>query len=223
MDLPMDAAAEDHTLSTLEAIGERLRATLAAKNEARDTALSYSRTLVRSCAQTIRAIHRGEMENAKELLAQAEETAAALRVAVAADPDLYCAGYTQDGLKEFVEANVLMALVTGAELPTPEALQVEAATYLKGLAEAATELRRTVLDIIREDHSEQAERLLVAMDEIYSLLITIDYPDAITGGLRRSTDVVRGVRERTRGDLTMSLRQQRLQQALRRAEIRRGV
>jgi translin len=141
---------------------------------------------------------------------------------VADDPDLCFAGYTQDGLKEFVEANVLLALVTGAPLPTPEALQVEASTYLRGLAEAATELRRTILDIIREDHSEQAERLLEAMDEIYSLLVTIDFPDAITGGLRRSTDVVRGVRERTRGDLTMSLRQQRLQQALRRTETERS-
>ena len=99
-------------------------------------------------------------------------------------------------------------------------LQVEAATYLKGLAEAATELRRTILDIIREDHSEEAERLLEAMDEIYSLLVTIDYPESITRGLRRNTDVVRGVRERTRGDLTMSLRQQRLQQALRRSAIK---
>jgi len=214
----MNTAAEKHTLAALQSIGDRIRATLAAKNEARDTALRHSRTLVRYCANTIRAIHRGEMEQAQGLLAQAEETAAALRAVVADDPDLCFAGYTQDGLKEFVEANVLLALVTGAPLPTPEALQVEASTYLRGLAEAATELRRTILDIIREDHSEQAERLLEAMDEIYSLLVTIDFPDAITGGLRRSTDVVRGVRERTRGDLTMSLRQQRLQQALRRAE-----
>ena len=214
----VNTAAEKHTLAALQSIGDRLRATLAAKNEARDTALRHSRTLVRYCANTIRAIHRGEMEQAQELLVQAEETAAALRAAVADDPDLCFAGYTQDGLKEFVEANALLALVTGAQLPTPEALQVEASTYLRGLAEAATELRRTILDIIREDHSEQAERLLEAMDEIYSLLVTIDFPDAITGGLRRSTDVVRGVRERTRGDLTMSLRQQRLQQALRRAE-----
>jgi translin len=214
----MDKAAENHTFATLEAIGDRLRATLAAKNEARDMALRHSRTLVRYCANTIRAIHRGEMELARGLLAQVDATAASLRVAVADDPDLYYAGYTQDGLKELVEANVLLALVTGAQLPSPEVLQVETSTYLKGLAEAATELRRTVLDIIREDHSEQAERLLEAMDEIYNLLVTIDFPDAITGGLRRSTDVVRSVRERTRGDLTMSLRQQRLQQALRQAE-----
>ncbi len=214
----MDAATEKRTLVSLESIGDRLRTTLTAKNEARDTALRHSRTLVRYCANTIRAVHRGEMQMAQALLKKAEETTAELRAAVVDDPDLYYAGYTQDGMKEWVEANVLLALVTGAQLPTPDALQVEAATYLKGLAEAATELRRTVLDIIREDHSERAEGLLEAMDEIYSLLVTIDFPDAITGGLRRSTDVVRGVRERTRGDLTMSLRQQRLQQALRRAE-----
>ncbi len=214
----MGVAAKKQTLAALESIGDRLRTTLTAKNEARDTALRHSRTLVRYCANTIRAVHRGEMQMAQALLKKAEETTAELRAAVVDDPDLYYAGYTQDGMKEWVEANVLLALVTGAQLPTPDALQVEAATYLKGLAEAATELRRTVLDIIREDHSERAEGLLEAMDEIYSLLVTIDFPDAITGGLRRSTDVVRGVRERTRGDLTMSLRQQRLQQALRRAE-----
>lgn len=214
----MEAVAENQNFATLEAIGDLLRATLAAKNEARDTALRHSRTLVRHCANTIRAVHRGEMQTARALLKTAEDTATELRAVVADDPDLYYAGYTQDGLRELVEANLLLAMVTGAELPTPDVLQVEASTYLKGLAEAATELRRTILDIIREDHSEQAERLLEIMDEVYSLLVTIDFPDAITGGLRRSTDVVRGVRERTRGDLTMSLRQQRLQQALRRAE-----
>ena len=219
----MNAVSEKQTLGALDSIGDQLRATLAAKNEARDIALRHSRSLVRHCANSIRAIHRGEMQTAQALLKKAEETAVELHTAVADNPDLYYAGYTQDGLKELVEANVLMALVTGAQLPSPDLLQVEAATYLKGLAEAATELRRTVLDIIREDHSEQAEHLLEAMDEIYSLLVTIDFPDAITGGLRRSTDVVRGVRERTRGDLTMSLRQQRLQQALRRAETDGGA
>ena len=216
----MNLSGQDQTLAELLEIGDELRAKLSAKNQARDLALTYSRNLVRACANTIRAIHRGEMENARELLRLAEETATVLRLAVADDPDLYYAGYTQDGLKELVAANVLLALLTGTQLPTPEMLQVEAATYLKGLAEAATELRRTILDIIREDHSEEAERLLEAMDEIYSLLVTIDYPESITRGLRRNTDVVRGVRERPRGDLTMSLRQQRLQQALRRSAIK---
>ncbi len=209
-------------LSRLDLIGEQLREALFTKNCARDTALSQSRALIRLCANTIRAIHRGDMKEAKLLLDQASESADELRMVVADDPDLYFAGYTQDGLKEFVEANILLSLVSDVELPGPEELQVEASTYLKGLSEAATELRRTILDIIRIDHSKDAERLLEAMDEIYSLLVTIDFPDAITGGLRRNTDVVRSVRERTRGDLTMSVRQKRLEQALYSVEKLRG-
>lgn len=188
------------------------------KNTAREAALSQSRSLTQICAKTIRAIHREEYGNAQELLSQATEAAAALRFSVANDHDLYHAGYTQDSLKEFVEANALLALVTENPLPTPEALQVEVSTYLKGLSEAATELRRRTLDIIRHDHSAEAERLLDAMEEIFSLLGTIDFPDAITAGLRRNTDVLRSVLERTRGDLTISLRQQRLQEALRKTE-----
>lgn len=204
----------------LKDIGNSLRHTLALKNTAREAALAQSRTLIRLCANTIRAIHREDCEQAQELLHHATEAAANLRASVADDHDLYHAGYTQDGLKEFVEANVLFALVRDVPLPRPEALQVEAATYLKGLAEAATELRRRTLDIIRFDHSEEAERLLDAMDEIYSSLLTIDFPDAITRGLRRNTDVLRSVVERTRGDLTVSLRQQRLQEALLQSEGR---
>jgi len=199
-------------------IGDRIREQLTVKNAARDAALAQSRTLIRHCALTIRAIHREEFDRARALLAQARATAADLRASVAEHPGLYYAGYTQDGLKEFVEANVVLAFVTGAPTPTPEALDVEPATYLKGLAEAATELRRRVLDLMRRDEMDEAERLLEAMDEVYNLLVTIDFPDAITGGLRRNTDVVRGVNQRTRGDLTTSLRQQRLLEALQRVE-----
>lgn len=216
----MEDSAPSALTGELENIGRSIRETLSLKNIARDSALTQSRTLIRLCANTIRAIHREDSEQAQELLSQATEAAASLRTSVFDDHDLYHAGYTQDGLKEFVEANVLMALVDEVPLPTPEALQVEAATYLKGLAEAATELRRRTLDIIRNDHLDEAERLLDAMDEIYTLLVTIDFPDAITRGLRRNTDVLRSVVERTRGDLTISLRQQRLQEALRKLEGR---
>jgi translin len=58
------------------------------------------------------------------------------------------------------------------------------------------------------------------MDSIYNLLMTFDFPDAITYGLRRRVDSLRGVLERTRGDLTNSLRQQRLQLALKELEQR---
>ena len=129
---------------------------------------------------------------------------------------MYHTGYTQDALKEVAEAFITLAIVKGEALPSAAELGIESSTYLKGLGEAATELRRFILDIMRraDGHSEEAERLLLAMDEVYDQLVTFDFPDALTHGLRRQTDVVRGVLERTRGDLTQSLRQQKLQDAL---------
>jgi len=203
-------------MNNLDQIASRIRENFTAKNAARDKALERSRTLIRFCANSIRAAHRDQRDEARALLAQAKEIVVAIRADLAAYPDLFYAGYTQDALKEFAEANIVLALVANEPLPDPESLGVEYAAYLNGLGEAASEMRRRCLDIIRHDHSAEAERLLEAMDEVYSLLVTVDYPDAITGGLRRTTDLVRGVTERTRGDLTTSLRQQRLQEALKR-------
>lgn len=203
-------------MKNLDQISTRIRDTLTAKNAARDKALERSRTLIRHCANSIRASHRDQREEARALLDQAKQIVDTIRTDLAHYPDLYHAGYTQDALKEFAEASLVMALIADEPLPDPDSLGVEYAAYLNGLGEAATEMRRRCLDIIRHDHSAEAERLLDAMDEIYSLLVTIDYPDALTGGLRRTTDIVRGVVERTRGDLTNSLRQQKLQDALKR-------
>jgi translin len=135
-------------------------------------------------------------------------------------PVLLYAGYTQDALKEYVEANLTCAIIEDVPLPSPEDLKVEYSTYLSGMAEVTGELRRRCLDILRQGYSEEAERLLGWMDEIYNLLVTVDYPDALTGGLRRQTDLVRGIVERTRADLTLSLREERLQKALERASNR---
>jgi translin len=208
-------------MDNLDSIADRIRANFTAKNAARDKALERSRSLIRFCANSIRATHRDERNEASTLLAEARQIVDAIRADLAPYPDLYHAGYTQDALKEYAEASIVYALVGGEPLPEPEAIGVEYAAYLNGLGEAAGELRRRCLDIIRHDHSEEAERLLGAMDDIYSLLVTVDYPDAITGGLRRTTDLVRGVTERTRGDVTTSLRQQRLQEALKEYEVRR--
>lgn len=187
---------------------------LEAKNKLREEALKRSRTLIRQCASTIRAIHRQEWAAAQEELNRTRASAQGLRDLLIDHPDLYYAGYTQDALKEYVEAFLTYALVRDEELPSPAMLEVPADTYINGLAEASTELRRYILDILRHGHDQEAERMLETMDSVYSLLVTIDYPDAITGGLRRRTDTVRGVLERTRGDLTLSLRQQRLEKAL---------
>jgi translin len=205
-------------MENLDAIAERVRQSFDARTAARDRALTQARTLTRHCANAIRAVHRDERANAASNLEQARQLAEALHSELAQYPDLYYAGYTQDALKEFAEASIVHALVPNDNLPTPEELGVEAATYLQGLAEAVGELRRRCLDILRHGHSEEAERLLSLMDDIYAVLVTMDYPDAITGGLRRLTDIVRSLNERTRGDMTLSLRQEHLQESIKRLE-----
>lgn len=209
---------------SLEAVLEPLREDLTARNAARDTAISQSRELIRHCAESIRAIHRRDWEQADAKLTIVRERSVDLKAIVADYPDLYHTGYTQDALKEVVEAQITNAIIRELPLPDAAALNVESSTYLRGLAEAATELRRFILDIMRrqEQHSDEAERLLDWMDSIYDMLVTFDFPDALTHGLRRQTDIVRGVLERTRGDLTHSLRQQRLQDALAQFEQRIG-
>ena len=208
-------------MSNLAEICDSIRADLEERNAARDRALVLSRQLVRHCSEAIRAIHRREWAGANAKLEQVKSGAVELKSVVSEYPDLYHTGYTQDALKEVAEAFITCALIRGQPLPGADELDIESATYLKGLGEAATELRRFILDILRREdgHSAEAESLLNAMDAIYDQLVTFDFPDALTHGLRRQTDIVRGVLERTRGDLTLSLRQQKLQDALKQAEI----
>ncbi|MEW5830960.1 MAG: haloacid dehalogenase [Chloroflexota bacterium] len=198
----------------LQTIADEIRAAFDAQTTARDQALSQARTLTRHCALAIRAVHRDDLDGMRENLAAAIGLANTLREGLADYPDLYYAGYTQDALKEFVEANATCALIKDQHLPTPKELDVPHATYLNGLAEVVGELRRRSLDILRHGYSQEAERLLGHMDEIYSVLVAMDYPDAITNGLRRQTDVARSLIERTRGDVTFSLRGEHLEQSI---------
>lgn len=195
-------------------LNEKTHRVFDAHNQARDRALLQARQLTRFCALAIRAIHRSDHEAARQNLDEAARLVADLKTSLADLPTVYYAGYTQDAIKEFVEASNTVAIIQNRPLILPEELGVEYATYLNGLAEVTGELRRRCLDILRQGYSDEAERLLGRMDDIYELLITIDYPDAITNGLRRQTDLVRGIVERTRGDLTVSLREQRLHAAM---------
>ena len=205
-------------MQNLDTIAEHIRQSFETRTAARDQALARSRLLTRHCANAIRAIHRNEPDHAREQLSEAQQIAETIHTDLADYPDLYYAGYTQDALKEYAEANTVFAMVYDKPLPGPDDLGLECATYLQGLAESAGELRRRCLDILRDGHSEEAERLLSNMDNIYGVLVTMDYPDAITGGLRRLTDIVRGINERTRGDMTLSVRQEHLEQSLKRLE-----
>lgn len=200
----------------LEHIANDIRQDFDTRTTARDKALAQARQLTRACSLAIRAVHRDDAEAMVEQLAEAHRLAKTLIADLRDHPDLYFAGYTQDAFKEYVEANVTCALIQNQPLLTPGELGVVNATYLNGLAEVVGELRRRILDILRHGYSEEAERLLGYMDEIYSVLVTIDYPDAITNGLRRQTDIARSIIEKTRGDITFSLRGEHLEQAIER-------
>lgn len=207
-------------IANLEAIVERIVADWASKNGIRDASLERSRQVIRFCANSIRATHRHEYDTAGALLGQARAGAAEMCAEAEPYADIYYSGYVQDALKELAEAAISLALVQGQPVPEPEAIGVPYAAYLNGLGEAIGEMRRFALDAIRRDDVAEAERIMGIMDEAYGLLVTIDFPDTLTRGLRRTTDMVRGVTERTRGDLTTAVRQEKLQEALRAFEDR---
>jgi translin len=201
-------------MEKLEKIAEQIRQTFDTLTVARDQALTHARALTRACALSIRAVHRNERDVMQSFLDEAGRLADALRTGLADFPALYFAGYTQDSLKEFAEARITCALICHEPLPTPEELNLPPHTYLNGLAESVGEMRRRCLDMLRQDDSAEAERLLGHMDDIFSILVTMDYPDAITNGLRRQTDIIRSIIERTRGDLTFSLRGEKLERSI---------
>lgn len=200
----------------LEVLAEQIRRSFEARTLIRDQALAQARQLTRECALAIRAVHRGEIEAANRHLDEARRLAQSMKDSLADHPDLFYAGYTQDALKEFAEASIACALIQDQPLPTPQELGVLDSTYLNGLAEAVGELRRRTLDILRHGYSQEAERLLDIMDDIYSVLVLMDYPEAVTNGLRRQTDLVRSIIEKTRGDVTLSLRGEHLKTAIER-------
>mgnify|MGYP001144649913 CR=1 FL=1 len=207
-------------MERLETIAERIRADFETRNGIRDEVLHRTRELIRLCGNAIRAGHRNEWVEARALLGEADSLAAAILEVLQPYPDLRHAGYTRDAMKELVEAHATLALVEGTPVPEPEDLNVTYPSYLNGLCEAASELRRRSLDEMRRGNLEEAERLLELMDAVYDVVNTFDFPNAITGGLRHRVDQLRGVLERTRGDLTSSLRQDRLIQALHEFETR---
>ena len=200
----------------LESLSVEFQKRLDEKMSAREVALPAARQATRLSANAIRAIHRGEGKEATRLLEEARAALDRGEEAVADHPDVRWAGFLHDGQKEYAEAQLTRAVIEGDGLPTPDDIGVTVAAYLNGIAETIGELRRSVLDLLRTGDVSRAEELLSTMEEMFHLLVTIDYPDAITGNLRRWTDVARGIIEKTRGDLTVSLVQKDLRDALER-------
>ena len=201
-------------MDNIENLSERIRESLERKNVIRDKALTQSRELTQCASRAIRAIHRNDVNLAQEILGKANQLAAAMQASLESEPDLYFSGYAQDALKEFCEAHLTVAAILNQKWPSPEDLSVEFATYLNGMSEVVGELRRRIMDLMHNGHSSEVERLLEVMEEIYALLVTMDYPDALTFGLRRRTDVARSIIERTQADVTINYRQQQLEKQI---------
>ena len=208
---PSDSERPEGRKAELSGIADWAHAGFTATHSAREEALRLSREVIRSSANSIRATHRGEVNEARQLLGLVGSGTKRFETLLREHPRVYYAGFVEDALKEYAEASATLCFAEGTALPTPEELGVGPAPYLNGLAEAAGELRRYILDSLRRDDVTRSEELLNIMDDIYTVLVSMDFPDAVTRGLRRSTDMARGVLERTRGDLTMALRQRRLE------------
>ena len=198
----------------LDRVGQKAIEYLGLKHGARERALPKSRAAIRFCANSIRATHRQEFQSAQELLAQASALLKEMELGLQDHKDIFYAGFVQDAQKEYAEAATFAALTQGRSLPEVSELSIGWAPYLNGLGEMVGELRRYVLDQLRRGNLDECEVFLQHMDDVYALLTTVDYPDAITLGLRRTTDTARNILEKTRGDLTVAVSQAQLQQRM---------
>ena len=200
--------------SNLASIAAQAMEQLGGRNQARERALSISREVIRLSANAIRAVHRSEFPEAQRLIQQAASRLKESESMRLENPEIYHAGFLTDARKEYSEAHITLAVIYGAEIPRPEEIKVDPPEFLNGMAEVIGELRRYILDSLRRESFDRCNEFMDLMDEIYGILMTMDFPEAVTGGLRRSTDQMRGILERTRGDLTMALRQQKLENRL---------
>jgi translin len=204
----------------LDSIANRIRQAFSSRDAARERVMPLCREVIRHSSNVIRAVHRQEFDEARELLKSARNLLSEVEAGTSGYGELSYGGFVRDAQKEFAEASITLALVTGNRLPDPDELGIDAAPYMNGMGEAVGELRRYLLDSMRGGNLSRGEELLSAMDDIYSIMVTMDFPDGITGGLRRTTDMVRGVLERTRSDLTLVIGQKSLMDKL--ADYKRG-
>jgi translin len=205
----------------LDDMAEKIRKVLSDKDEAREKMLPLCRDSIRYSSTAIRAVHRHQFDEAEKLVQSARAVLVEAEKSIISCPELGSAGAVKDAQKEMAEASITLALVNGREIPAPENLGVDVAAYLNGLGEAVGEIRRYLLDGMRQGDLSRGEELLGIMDDVYSMLVTMDFPDALTGGLRRTTDMVRGVLEKTRSDLTLVIRQKALEEKIANYESRK--
>lgn len=194
---------------------DEVRSILDARFAAREEAIGESRKVIRAAANGIRALHRAEWDEAEKLISESGSRLASIADALSQNPELMSHGVVHDAEKEYAEARITQAVFTRTAVPSFRDLSIDPVPYLHGLGEAVGEMRRRMLDLLREERLAEAEQMLEEMDDIVDRLAQIDYPDGMTNGLRRTTDVSRSLVERSRSDLTATVVQERLRQDLR--------
>lgn len=194
---------------------DQIRSVLDSRFGAREKAITESRDIIRAAANGIRALHRGEWSDADRLISVSGALLTEVVDALVEHPDLGHAGFVTDAAKEYAEARITQAVLKGEDVPTLDEVGIDPVPYLHGLGEAVGEMRRRMLDLLRAERLADAEEMLGLMDEIVDGLAAIDYPDGMTNGLRRTTDVARALVERSRSDLTATVVQERLREDLR--------
>lgn len=200
--------------SELRSVGDKVLAQLEETHLAREEALARCRETIRACGLAIRALHRRRTDEVAERLALAELSIRRAQNALKPFPQLSAMGFLHDAEKEYAEARLTQALIDGEALVSHQELEVGLPAWLNGLAEAASELRRHLLDCLRAGDVDRGEELLETMEDVFDFLVTVEYPDAITGGLRRAADALRAVVERSRADVTTTVLQTNLQRAI---------
>ena len=212
--MPADHTVTETVGPDLSDLEEAVRSDLDAKFAARELALKNCRSIIQGSSKAIRALHRGKADVAAQLMGDVRALIAEAEEPLSSHQDIYHAGFFYDAVKEYAEAETTAALLAGAPLPLPQDLGVHSVPYLKGLGEAVGEMRRRLLDQLRSGRLADAEATFVGMETVHDLLTSLDYPDGMTHGLRRTTDIARSLIERSRADLTTTIVQERLREQL---------
>jgi len=193
---------------------EEIREAYEQKNEL----MRAVRRTTKLAKRAIFSIHKGELDEARKLLDEAKKELAEMRAFLNARPGVASINVLGPAFQEYSEAEVLLAIVSGSDIPGPDELGVPPSDFLLGLADVVGELRRRALDALKSGRFREAEACLELMEEIYMELISLDEAQAILSELRRKCDIARRLIEATRGDISVEARRLSLEKALGRLE-----
>lgn len=191
-------------MQELEKEVERLKQHFDEIEHERELAYSTMRELRRISTRLVRDMQRDMDLDIAGTFAECKQLADKLSAA----PHQF--GFIEEALIEYAEAAITHALLNNLPEPTMEALGCTERSYVLGLADAISELRRRVLTLMRKDDLDGATRLFDLMDRLFLLLMVFDHTEAVLP-VRRKQDALRAVVERTRADLTSVICQKRLE------------